>query len=89
MAKKTPLRQCLGCREMKPKSELIRVVKSPEGEISIDISGKKNGRGAYICHDTTCFKRIVKSNALSRAFKSQIPAETIDDLEKQLETRKS
>ena len=85
MAKKIPLRQCLGCREMKPKSELMRVVKSPEGEISFDDTGKKSGRGAYVCRDTGCFKRIIKSNALSRAFKSQVSNETIEELQKQLE----
>ena len=86
MPKKVPLRQCLGCREMKPKSELIRVVKSPEGEISLDETGKKPGRGAYVCNNVDCFKRIIKSNALSRAFKAQIPEDTIEDLQKQLET---
>jgi len=85
MAKKIPLRQCLGCREMKPKSELTRAVKSPEGEISLDSTGKKPGRGAYICSDKNCFKRVIKSNALARAFKSQIPDDIIEKLEKEFE----
>ena len=84
MPKKIPMRQCLGCREMKPKSELIRTVKSPEGEISPDDSGKKPGRGAYICKDINCFKRMEKSNALARIFKTQISTETMDELQKQL-----
>jgi len=87
MAKKIPLRQCLGCREMKPKNELIRVVKSPEGEVSADFTGKKPGRGAYVCGDANCFKRVIKSNALARAFKTQIPAETIEEIQNQIETQ--
>jgi len=70
---------------MKPKSELVRVVKSPEGEVSLDTTGKKPGRGAYICGDTNCFKRIVKSNALSRAFKTQVPEKITQELQEQLE----
>ena len=85
MQKKTPLRMCLGCRVMKPKSEIIRVVKSPDNEISLDITGKKPGRGAYVCRDTSCFKRVIKTNALQRAFKTQIPANIIEELQNQLE----
>ena len=84
MPKKTPQRMCLGCREMKPKSELIRVVKSPKDEISMDISGKKPGRGAYICRDANCFKRVAKSNALSRTFGAPIPQSVTDSLQEQL-----
>lgn len=86
MPKHTPMRQCLGCREMKPKPELVRVVRSPEGEISLDLRGKKPGRGAYICHSLDCLKRVRKSKALSRAFGSEIPAEVFDRLEKEYET---
>ena len=75
---------CLGCREMKPKKELIRVVKSPADEISLDPVGKKPGRGAYVCPDANCFKRVAKSNALSRAFKMQISSEIMDELQNQL-----
>jgi len=70
---------------MKPKSELIRVVKSPEDEVSLDFTGKKPGRGAYMCNDINCFKRIVKSNAFARAFKMQISSEIIEELQSQLE----
>jgi len=80
MQKKIPLRMCLGCREMKPKSELTRVVKAPDGEVSIDSTGKKPGRGAYVCHNENCLKRIIKSNAFSRAFKTKIPDEIIQTI---------
>ena len=83
MQKKTPLRQCIGCREMKAKSELIRVVKSPEEKISLDLTGKKPGRGAYICRDESCFNRIIKSKALSRAFKTQISDDIVTELQQQ------
>jgi len=85
MAKKIPMRQCLGCREMKPKNELIRFVKSPESDISLDPAGKKPGRGAYICNNISCFNKAVKSKALFRTFKTQIPEEIIEELRKQLE----
>ena len=85
MLKKVPMRQCLGCREMKPKNELSRVVKSPEGDISLDQTGKKPGRGAYLCNDMNCFNKAIKSKALSRAFKSQIPEEITEELRKQME----
>ena len=84
MQKKIPLRQCLGCREHKAKSDLIRVVKSPEGEISLDFSGKKPGRGAYICHDPECLKRTVKTKAFSRAFKAQVSEDIFTELNNQL-----
>ena len=85
MQKKIPMRQCLGCREMKPKRELIRVVKSPQDEISLDFKGKKPGRGAYVCHSAECLKRAEKTKALSRAFGLQIPQEIMDELHKQME----
>lgn len=66
--KKTPLRMCIGCREMKPKQELVRIVKTPENEIFFDPTGKKNGRGAYICKDVACLAKAEKINALSHAF---------------------
>ena len=78
--KKIPMRQCVGCREMKPKKELIRVVRSPEGAISLDFRGKAPGRGAYLCPDAACLKRAVKSKALNRAFETEIPQEIYDDL---------
>ena len=84
MPKKIPMRQCLGCREMKQKRELIRVVRSPEGEVSLDFRGKKPGRGAYICHSAECFKRATKSKALSRALGLEIPAEIMEALGEQI-----
>ena len=78
--KKIPMRQCVGCREMKPTKELIRVVKSPEGAISLDFRGKAPGRGAYLCPDAACLKRAVKSKALERGFEMAIPQEIYDDL---------
>jgi predicted RNA-binding protein YlxR (DUF448 family) len=80
MPKKIPLRQCLGCREMKPKKELIRVVRSPEGSISLDTKGKLPGRGAYLCPNVECFGKVRKSKALDRALEVSIPAEIYDSL---------
>ena len=78
MPKTVPLRQCIGCREQKPKTELIRVVRSPEGELSIDLRGKTPGRGAYLCPQTDCLKRAIKSKALERGLNCQIPQEIYD-----------
>ena len=85
MQKKIPMRQCLGCREAKPKKELIRVVRSPEGQISLDFKGKASGRGAYICHDPQCLKKAIKSKSQERAFSTQIPPEIYDKLNEQME----
>ena len=82
--KKIPQRQCVGCREMKDKRELIRVVKSPEGEISLDFRGKKPGRGAYVCPSAECLKKARKSRALERAFSAAIPPEVYDALEQEM-----
>jgi len=79
------MRQCLGCREMKPKRELIRAVRSPEGEVSLDFKGKKPGRGAYVCHSPECLKRAIKSKALSRAFGVEIPQSVMEELHEQME----
>ena len=83
--KKIPMRQCVGCREMRPKKELVRVVKSPEGVVSMDLKGKAPGRGAYVCHDRECLRRAIKSGALGRAFETQIPQELLAQLEEQME----
>lgn len=83
--KKIPMRQCVGCREMKPKKELVRVVKSPEGVISVDLRGKAPGRGAYVCHSTQCLRRAVKSGALARGFEMAIPQEVMEQLAAQME----
>ena len=84
MPKKTPMRQCVGCREMKPKKELIRVVRAPEGEVSLDFRGKKPGRGAYVCPQAECLKRARKTRALERAFGAAHPPEVYEALEEQM-----
>ena len=83
--RKIPQRQCVGCRTMKDKKALIRVVKTPEGEVVLDVSGKKSGRGAYVCPDSACLKKARKSRALERAFELTIPDEVYDALEQQME----
>ena len=88
MQKKRPMRQCLGCREMKPKRELIRVVRSPEGEISLDFKGKAPGRGAYICPAPACLKQAIKAKALERAFSTQIPEAVYEKLNEEMEAEK-
>ena len=85
MQKKIPMRQCVGCREMKPKKELIRVVKSPQGEISLDFRGKAPGRGAYLCPNGACLKKAIKSKALERGFEMPIPQEIYEDLTVKME----
>ena len=85
MPKKIPVRQCLGCREMKPKAELVRVVRSPEGQVSLDTRGKAPGRGAYVCRSAACLKKAVKSRALDRALEVKIPDELIEKLAADLE----
>ena len=80
MPKRIPLRQCTGCREMKPKIELLRVVKSPEGEVSLDPKGKKPGRGAYVCPNAGCLKRSIKSRALERAFSVRVSEQLLEEL---------
>jgi predicted RNA-binding protein YlxR (DUF448 family) len=84
VTRKLPQRQCIGCAEMKNKKEMIRVIKTPEGEIVIDSTGKKNGRGAYICNSLECFKKAVKSRGLERSLKMSIPREVYEELEKEL-----
>ena len=83
--KKIPQRQCVGCREMKNKRDLIRVVKSPEGEVSLDFSGKKPGRGAYVCPAAACLAKARKSKALDRAFELTIPEEVYAAMEQEME----
>ncbi len=83
--KKIPLRQCIGCGEMKSKKEMIRVLKTTEDEITIDATGRRNGRGAYICPSMECFKKAVKSRGLERSLKMAIPKEVYEALEKEME----
>lgn len=82
--KKIPLRMCAGCGQMKPKKELVRAVKSPEGEISLDLTGRKPGRGAYICNNMDCLKAARKARRFEKAFSCQIPAEVYSHMEEEL-----
>lgn len=82
--RKIPMRLCVGCNEMKPKIELIRIVKTPEGEIKIDPKGKLNGRGAYICNSAECLNKAHKSKRLERTFKTEISQDIYSTLEKDL-----
>ena len=87
--RKMPLRQCTGCGERKEKKELVRIIKTPEDQIMIDLTGKKNGRGAYICRQKECLQKARKNKGLERSFKMSISPEVYDTLEKefdQLET---
>ena len=79
--RKVPLRMCAGCGQMKPKKELVRVVKSPEGEISLDLTGRKPGRGVYVCRSTDCLKTARKARRLEKALSCRIPDEVYDRLE--------
>jgi len=83
--RKIPLRMCTGCGEHKPKRELVRVVKSPEGEISLDLTGKKSGRGAYVCNNLECLQKARKSRRLERAFSCQIPDEVYNKMEEEMQ----
>jgi len=82
--RKIPMRMCSGCGESKPKKELVRVVRSPEGEISMDLTGKKPGRGAYLCRCADCLKKARKSKRIDRSLETTIPAEVYDALEEEL-----
>ena len=85
--RKEPVRMCTGCREAKPKKELVRVVKSPEGDISVDLTGKKSGRGAYICPTVACLAKARRSKALERAFGAPVSDEVFARLEKEIGAR--
>lgn len=82
--KKIPMRQCMGCNEHKPKIELLRVVRSPEGEISLDFGGKKPGRGAYVCPSSACLARVRKSHRIERVLECEIPDTVWDRMEREL-----
>jgi hypothetical protein len=84
MAKKTPLRKCVGCGEMIAKKDMLRVIKTKEGEIKIDPTGKENGRGAYLHLDRACFEKAVKSRGLERSFKMSIDPAVYEKLEKEM-----
>ena len=80
---KTPMRQCTGCREMKSKKEMIRVLKTAEDEIVLDTTGKKNGRGAYLCFSAECLEKAMKNHGLERSLKTSVPQEVYDSLKKE------
>jgi len=82
--KKVPLRQCIGCREMKSKKEMIRVIKTSDDRIEIDATGKKNGRGAYICPDSECLKKAIKSRGLERSLKATISQKVYEQLTEEM-----
>lgn len=83
--RKIPERRCLGCNEHKPKAELLRVVRTPEGEIALDFKGKMNGRGAYICKDLGCLQKARKAKRIDKSLECEIPEEVYDTMEKELE----
>lgn len=89
MAKKISMRQCVGCGEMKEKKEMMRVLKSAEGPIVLDMTGKKNGRGAYLCKSAECLSKARKNKGLERSFKISIPNEIYENLEKEFEDGES
>ena len=83
--RKIPMRQCTGCREMKSKKEMMRVLRTPEGEILLDATGKKNGRGAYLCYDAVCLEKAMKNKGLERSLKVSISQEVYQELKKEFE----
>lgn len=82
--KKMPMRQCVGCQEMKNKKEMIRVIRTSDQEFLLDATGKKNGRGAYLCPDKECLRKAIKNKGLERSFRQAIPQEVYDTLEKEM-----
>ncbi len=84
--RKVPLRKCVGCGEMKSKKEMIRVLKTAEGDFVLDATGKQNGRGAYLCFSKECLVQAIKSKGLERSFKQSIPKEVYENLEKEMES---
>ncbi|MFI3201460.1 MAG: YlxR family protein [Eubacteriales bacterium] len=84
-SKKIPMRQCIGCGELKEKKQMIRVLKTTEGNMLLDTTGKKNGRGAYLCNDKECFQKAKKTKGLERSFKMSIPKEVYDSLEREFD----
>ncbi len=84
--RKVPMRKCIGCGEMRGKKEMMRVLKTPEGEFLLDVTGKKNGRGAYLCFSRECLKKAIKGKGLERSFKQPIPKEVYEKLEKEMDS---
>lgn len=89
MQKKVPVRMCAGCSEHKPKKELIRIVKNANGDIALDLTGKQNGRGAYLCNCVSCLKKAQKNRRIERSFASKIPDAVYDFLEKEMTNAES
>lgn len=87
--KKIPMRKCVGCQDMKSKKEMMRVIKTSDNEFLLDATGKKNGRGAYLCPSRECLEKAIKSKGLERSFKQAIPAEVYESLEKEMEAFES
>lgn len=86
MVKKIPERKCMGCGERFPKKELLRIVREPEGNVSVDLVGKKNGRGVYICKNPECFKKVRKGDKLSRSLETKVPEEIYDEISGMIES---
>ena len=86
MAKKIPVRQCVGCGEMKNKKDMVRILRTTENEIVLDATGRKNGRGAYLCFSKECLQKAIKNKGLERSLKMQIPQEVYENLERELDT---
>ncbi|MDY3919561.1 MAG: YlxR family protein [Candidatus Limivivens sp.] len=84
--RKVPMRKCIGCQEMKSKKEMMRILKTTEDEIVLDTTGKKNGRGAYLCFSKDCFEKAVKNKGLERSLKMSIPKSVYEELEKEIES---
>ena len=84
--RKMPMRQCIGCQQMKNKKELLRVIKTPEEEIVLDVTGRKNGRGAYLCFSKECLEKAVKTRGLERSLKTKIPQSVYEQLTKEMDT---
>ncbi len=84
--KRIPLRKCTGCQEMKSKKEMMRILRTSEGEIVLDVTGRKNGRGAYVCCSMSCFEKAVKNKGLERSLKVKVPEETYESLKKEIES---
>ncbi len=83
--RKIPMRTCLGCREQKPKKEMIRVVRTPEGTVILDLTGKKSGRGAYICLQDKCLKKVMKSRSLEKNLQAQVPSDLVAEIANMIE----
>ena len=87
-AKKIPVRMCVACREMKPKKEMLRVVRPKEGDVFIDLTGKAAGRGAYVCNDPACIRKLKKGRLLNKVFSAEIPAEVYEKIEEDFLAKK-